>query len=144
MSPDVRPVTTDEELRACWPVLAELRPHLDETDFLRRFRIQSGEGYRLVSTGDGDRILGVAGYRVLHTLAWGRVLYLDDLVVTGPEHGRGIGSRLLRHVQAEAARLGCDEVHLDTGYQRHRAHRSYLRHGFDLIAHHLAWRPESS
>ena len=31
-----------------------------------------------------------------------------------------------------------DQVHLDSGPQRHDAHRLYLNHGFKIIGHHLA------
>jgi hypothetical protein len=31
-------------------------------------------------------------------------------------------------------------VHLDTGYHRQAAHKAYLRNGFELNCHHLAWK----
>jgi hypothetical protein len=33
-------------------------------------------------------------------------------------------------------------VHLDTGYHRHLAHRAYLKNGFQIDCHHMAWRPD--
>ncbi len=54
----------------------------------------------------------------MHTMAWGRICYLDDLIVDPGQPGTGLGHLLLRFVEQEAVRLGCASVHLDTGYQR--------------------------
>jgi GNAT superfamily N-acetyltransferase len=72
-------------------------------------------------------------------MAWGHVLYIDDLVALEAFHGAGLGTLLLQHLQAEARRAGCASVQLDTGYQRRLAHRAYLRNGFHLDCHHMAW-----
>lgn len=138
----VRAVGTDEEAVRCWPVLRELRPHLrDQGDFLRRWRTQVSEGYQLVYVENAGQVVAVAGYRVLTTMAWGRVVYIDDLVALPVVHGGGFGALLLRHIKSVAAELDCDAVHLDTGYQRHAAHLSYLRNGFELVCHHMSWTP---
>ena len=138
----VRAVGTDEEALRCWPVLRELRPHVDDQgDFLRRWRTQASEGYQLVYVESAGQVVAVAGYRVLTTMAWGRIVYIDDLVALPVVHGGGFGALLLRHIKSVAAELGCDAVHLDTGYQRHAAHLSYLRNGFELVCHHMSWTP---
>ena len=138
--------SSEDAAARCWPVLRELRPHLLElTDFLQRWRTQVGEGYQLVYAEDAGQVVAVAGYRVMTTLAWGRIVYIDDLVALPGVHGRGFGALLLSHIKAAAVELGCDGVHLDTGYQRHAAHVSYLRNGFDLVCHHMSWtRPVSA
>jgi GNAT superfamily N-acetyltransferase len=137
---EIRVAREEPDVRRCWPAFRELRPHLaSEDDFVDRWRRQLNEGYVIVFVVDGHRVPAAAGYRVMHTMAWGRIIYIDDLVAIEAVHGIGLGRALLLHIQAEARRLGCDAVHLDTGYQRHRAHRSYLRNGFHLDCHHLAW-----
>lgn len=47
---------------------------------------------------------------------------------------------MLKWLQEHAKARQCDAVHLDTGYQRHAAHLAYLRNGFELNCHHLAWK----
>ncbi|MDN4611819.1 GNAT family N-acetyltransferase [Arthrobacter burdickii] len=133
-------VADEEQARRCFPAFHELRPHLDEDTFVARWREQSSTGYQIVAIEADGRIVAAAGFRELTTMAWGRILYLDDLIALPEHRGHGYGGRLLRHLQHEAIRRGCDELHLDTGYTRHDAHRSYLRNGFDLICHHMAWR----
>ncbi|MEV7489389.1 GNAT family N-acetyltransferase [Streptomyces anulatus] len=73
-------------------------------------------------------------------MARGRAVYLDDLCALTEHQGAGLGRAVLGFVQDEARRLGCGAVHLDTGYHRRRAHRTYLRSGFELSLHHLEWK----
>lgn len=123
--------------------MVELRPTSAET--LDRFvaRVdhdQRPQGYRLVAAFDpaDEAAAAVAGFRFLANLAWGDVLYIDDLSTRTAFRRRGYGQALLDAVAAEAARLGCDAVHLDSGHHRHDAHRIYLSSGYRITAHHFA------
>ena len=138
---DIHAARIEADVRKCWPAFHELRPHLQsEDEFVERWRKQLEEGYQIVCVKDGDKVVAAAGYRFLNTMAWGHILYIDDLVALQTSHRTGLGTLLLQHLQNEARERGCDAVHLDTGYQRHLAHRSYLRNGFHLDCHHMAWR----
>ena len=135
-------IANDEaEVRQCWPVFHELRPHLpSEEEFVGRWRRQvENEGYQVIYLRDGDKVVAAAGYRFFHTMAWGHIMYVDDLVATKGSQRTGLGTLLLQHLQKEAKDHGCDSVHLDTGYHRHLAHRSYLRNRFQFHCHHMAW-----
>ncbi|HTU46957.1 MAG TPA: GNAT family N-acetyltransferase [Bryobacteraceae bacterium] len=137
---EVRVAREEAEVRRCWKAYKELRPHLrSEEELVERWRIQTREGFQIVYIPEGDTVPAAAGYRFLRTLAWGHILYIDDLVAVTTHHKTGLGTTLLRYLQEEARRLGCDAVHLDTGYQRHLAHLAYLRNGFHFDCHHLAW-----
>ena len=139
MPVDLSPALEEAAVRACWPVFAQLRPQLaSEEEFIARWRTQREEGYRILRADEAGTILGAAGFRILHTMAWGRILYLDDLIVDEAARGTGLGRRLLATLKEIARDADCDQVHLDTGYQRHAAHRAYLRAGFHLDCHHLA------
>jgi len=121
-----------------------LRPHLGSRDqFARRIDdLQRPEGFRVAASfgDDPGRAAAYAGFRIAHNTAWGHHLYVDDLS-TLPEHRRqGHGGALLRWLFAEAHRLGCDELHLDSGHQRFDAHRVYLAGGLDITAHHFRAR----
>ena len=132
---------TDQFVRRCWLVFKELRPHLEsEDEFVVRWQRQANEGYRIVFAEEDGIVQAAAGYRFLHTMAWGHILYIDDLVALSSAHRRGFGTLLLRHLQNEAREADCDAVHLDIGYQRHLAHRAYLKNGFHIDCHHMAWR----
>jgi GNAT superfamily N-acetyltransferase len=99
--------------------------------------VQEGEGYRLAMLVDQARIVAVAGYRVGHNLAWGKYLYVDDLVTDAARRSEGHGECLMDWLVTTARELGCDELHLDSGVQRYGAHRFYLRYGMDITSHHF-------
>ena len=137
---DIHIARIEADVRQCWLAFHELRPHLQsEDEFVERWRKQVEESYRIVYVKDGDKVVAAAGYRFLNTMAWGHILYIDDLVALQAFHQTGLGTLLLRYLQNEARERGCDAVHLDTGYQRDLAHRAYLRNGFHMDCHHMAW-----
>jgi len=125
-------------IRRCYPVMAQLRPHLSETTFceqvLRQFETQ---GYRLAAVEEGGAIVAVAGYRYMENLAWGRFLYIDDLITDEARRGQGYGGGLFDWIVAEAEREGCRALHLDSGVQRFAAHRFYLGKGMEMTSRHF-------
>src|SRR3954469_8808779 len=105
--------TSDSEIAACFPVFRELRPHLVEADFIPRVRRQASAGYRLVFIGGSQGVVAAAGYRIVEFLAWGKVLYVDDLITLPERRGAGLGSALMEWLIAHARDEKCDELHLD-------------------------------
>lgn len=128
----------DEEIAACWPVMAELRPHVRESEFVTRVRRQAEGGYRLARLEAAGRVVSVAGYRLSENLAWGRHLYVDDLVTAAAARSKGYGEALFNWLVEEARRNECDALHLDSGVQRFAAHRFYLAMRMDITSHHFA------
>lgn len=130
---------TDAEIRACYATMAELRPHVREDEFLGRVRKQMEDGYELAFVEDDQAgVTAVAGFRVSRNLAWGRFLYVDDLITRASTRSKGHGKALMDWLVAEARRRGCDELHLDSGVQRFAAHRFYLRERLEITSHHFA------
>ncbi len=125
-------------VRALWPVLRELRPHLDEDAFAAAAAAQREEGYRLIAAWRGDAPLGAAGFRVQHMLAHGRFLYVDDLVTRESVRGEGVGKALIDWLVAEAKRLHCASLQLDSGTWRHAAHAFYFARGMHVSSFHFA------
>ena len=118
-----------------------LRTHyVDEAEFVRRVdEVQRPQGYRLVGAFEDDRVTAVAGFRVLHNLAWGDALYVDDLSTLPEARGRGHGAALLEWCAEEARRLGCAELHLDSGVgpEREDAHRLYFNQRLRISSYHF-------
>jgi GNAT superfamily N-acetyltransferase len=144
-TPNVGSVTialaaSDDEIRACHPVLAQLRPGLEPARLLALARLQEREGYRVLALREDGVVAAVAGFRICHNLAWGRHLYVDDLVTDSARQSRGHGRRLMHWMLDHAARENCEELHLDSGVQRFGAHRFYLRLGLDITSHHFRVR----
>ncbi len=143
---EIRLAQTDDEIRACFAVMRQLREHLVDTEFLRRIKLQQQGGYRLCYLTDGESVASasapvavrsVAGFRLIENLANGRVLYIDDLVTDPDARSKGYGQKVLDWLIAEAKAAGCDTLELDSGVQRFGAHRFYLRNRMDISSHHF-------
>jgi GNAT superfamily N-acetyltransferase len=129
---------TPGDIERCFPVMHELRPHLDAEQFLQRVERQREAGYQLCFVADGDQVNAVAGFRTFESLAWGRVLYVDDLVTTETARSSGYGTALFDWLVDYARINDCDEFHLDSGVQRFGAHRFYLNRGMAISSHHFS------
>jgi GNAT superfamily N-acetyltransferase len=134
---------TPVETALAHPAMAELRWSFGDRDrFVHHVdTVLRPEGYRLLAAivTEVDDAVAVAGFRCGHSLAWGAYLYIDDLC-TLPEHRRrGHAGVLLEWLMAQADRLRCDQVHLDsgTGAERFSAHRLYYNRGLAIWSHHF-------
>jgi GNAT superfamily N-acetyltransferase len=137
----IRELKGDDSALA-YVAMAELRRLDSREDFLDRVATQRGEGYRIVASfedGDADAA-AVAGFRLAHFLAWGKAIYVDDLSTRASFRGRGHGAGLMDWLIAEARRLDCDQLHLDSGVgaDRESAHRLYLNKRLRISAHHFS------
>ena len=128
---------SDEDVLACFPVMRHLRDLEDEPSFLRRVRSQQRSGYQLAALRDGGDPVAVAGFRLGESLAWGRHLYVDDLVTLPEARSRGYGAALLRWLAEFGRARGVGQLHLDSGAQRVAAHRFYEREGFEGSSIHF-------
>jgi GNAT superfamily N-acetyltransferase len=98
-------------------------------------------GYRLVGVFalDREQAAAVAGFRVGDSLAWGHYLYVDDLSTAPDARRQGHAGALLDWLAQEGRKLGCGQLHLDsgTGAERFDAHRLYHNHGLAIYSHHF-------
>ena len=136
---EVRNLSSDEEIQATFPVVNQLRPHLDEDEYLTTVRrMEDKEGYRVSAVFEDERVCCVAGYRFMELLAYGKVLYVDDLVTEEAARSRNFGGCMIGWLADEARSKGCKMLHLDSGVQRHAAHRFYFREGMNISSYHFA------
>lgn len=107
-------------------------------DFLPQVRRQQLQSYQIVALRHEGVVKSAAGFRFAEFLAWGKVLYIDDLTTLPGETSQGFAGALMDWLIAYGGSNQCQSVHLDTGYTRHAAHRLYLHKGLRLNCHHLA------
>jgi GNAT superfamily N-acetyltransferase len=121
---------TPDSLLPAFDVMRQLRPHLtDAHSFAAQVARQHVEGYHLLAAFDAGSIIGLAGYRTLTNLLYGRFVYVDDLVVDGRLQRGGVGAQLLDAVRQIAREAGCAQFVLDTGLHMPLAQRFYFRNG---------------
>ncbi len=130
---------TAEEIARCLPVIRELRPHLDdEIAFIKRIQRQQRHGYRLAALEVGEQVRAVVGFRISESLARGRHIYVDDLVVSAADRSKGAGKRLFEWLLVEARDNSCTQIHLDSEVKHHDTHRFFLARKMEITSHHFA------
>jgi ribosomal protein S18 acetylase RimI-like enzyme len=129
---------SEQEISDCYPVMAELRPHIQPDEFVPIVRrLAEFAGFQLSFLTDGE-IRAVAGFRISEWLAGGRYLEIEDLVVKSGQRSRGYGSELFDWLLEHAKENNCRQVRLVSRVSRLDAHRFYLRKGMNVEAHYFS------
>ena len=131
--------TTDEQLLKCRKAILELRPHITSGEYLEKAKLLLSEGAQMIYVDEGAEAPAVLTFRINYYFYRGKNLYIDDLGTLTQSRGKGYAGALLDFTIQYAKDNNCDNVHLDSGYQkeRHDAHRLYLNKGFYLASHHF-------
>jgi ribosomal protein S18 acetylase RimI-like enzyme len=93
--------------------------------------------YEIFGAFEGGKLLGVAGAWIATKIWCGRYLEIDNLVVAPAARSRGIGSLLMRHLEALAQQRDCKIIVLDSYAANYPSHRLYHRHGFEIWSFHF-------
>lgn len=126
----IRHAETEDDLRACWPTMRELRPHIDSAEmFIERFERMRAQSYRLLVIWRDSEVLALGGYRYQENLLYGRAIYLDDFVTRESSRGEGWGQLIINVVTSLAEDAGCEKLVLDTSLANALAQRFYFRQG---------------
>jgi GNAT superfamily N-acetyltransferase len=134
----IKKMTTDEEIVSTFEVMKQLRTHLSEALYLEMARRQhETNNYNIAAVIEDGVVKCVAGYRIAECLSWGKFLYVDDLVTDGNTRSQNCGKQMMAWLSNEAKENGCAQLHLDSGVQRHAAHRFYLRERMDITCYHF-------
>lgn len=138
MHMNVRIAETDNDIDKIVDVLLELRSTFSRDALLAQVKQQQEVGYQLAYVEQDGEVLCVAGFVVGTKLAWGKHIYVDDLVTAERHRSKGAGATMIEWLKVHALELGCTQLHLDSGVQRFGAHRFYLREGFIIGSHHFS------
>ncbi|REK52228.1 MAG: GNAT family N-acetyltransferase [Thermobacillus sp.] len=118
--------------------MKQLRPHLIEETYLKTIRqLQDEHGYRLIAIFEDGKAKAAAGFRICSSLAWGKYLYVDDLITDEQNRSRGFAKLLFDWLDEEVKKNECAGIHLDSGVHRHDAHRFYLNRKLKITCHHF-------
>jgi GNAT superfamily N-acetyltransferase len=131
-------IESREDIDHCFDVFKVLRPHIEKEQFIDQVVRQKSQSYQIVGLKVNGKIESAAGFRFAKFLAWGKVLYVDDLTTLPQSRGNGYAAVLMDWLIEYAKANECDQLHLDTGHQRHSAHKLYLKKGLNIVSHHLS------
>jgi len=129
---------SEQEVSDCYPVMAELRPHLKREEFVSTVkRLAEIAGYQLAYLTDGG-IKAVAGFRISEWLASGKYLDIEDLVATSSARSKGYGGELFDWLVKHAEENDCDQIRLVSRVTRYDAHRFYLNQRMMIEAYYFS------
>ncbi len=108
---------------------------MDQIDYMLAGRYTPGNLEKYLASVDcwmyllwlDDRAVGYCSYALTQTP---HELKLEQLYLLPELHGHGLGSFMLRHVNAEARRLGCQTIMLTVNKGNHSSIAVYLKSGF--------------
>lgn len=125
----IQELLESDSLLKAFPIVQQLRPHLNETAYLNFLKDMQKEGYRMFALCDtvidAEKIIAVIGVIQLTNLAYGKHLWVHDLITDVSHRSKGYGEILLSFINNLAKKNGCAVVALSSGFQRIGAHKFY-------------------
>ncbi len=129
---------SSEEISKCFPIMAELRPHLTIEKFVTQvLRMQQLHNYQLLSIEDNG-VKALAGIRIGEWLHTGKYLEIEDLITAAEHRSKGYGEQLFHWIKNYANEMDCNQVRLVSGAHRERAHRFYINQGMVFEAKYFS------
>ncbi|ENH96746.1 GCN5-like N-acetyltransferase [Gracilibacillus halophilus YIM-C55.5] len=126
MNVNVCELQSQEEILEAFPVMKQLRTHLDEMTYLDLvMEAKEKDMFRLFALYDQEEIVAVTGCKPMITLYYGRFVWVCDLVTDRSKRSNGYGEQLLTYVHKWASKNGYETVALSSGIDRIDAHRFY-------------------
>lgn len=130
---------TDEEIKDCYGVMSQLRPHLSLEHFVEQVKRQMKDSnFRLVYLEENEVIKAVAGIRVAEWLGTGKNLEIEDLVSSESERSKGFGGKLFDWIVDYGKSEKCSQIKLVSHVKRFDAHRFYLNKRMKIEAHYFS------
>lgn len=133
--------SSDKDIEKICSVLLQLRPQYSMETLTQQIQEQRrSQNYQLAYVEQDNQVLCVAGFVMTLKLAWGKCIYIDDLVTDEQHRSTGAGQVLMAWFKSYAANNDCKEIHLDSGVGLNRAaaHKFYLQQGFVIASHHFS------
>ncbi|MGN7287388.1 GNAT family N-acetyltransferase [Shouchella rhizosphaerae] len=122
----IKELQSEKEILAAFPVVKQLRTHLDESEYLEFvIEAQGKDRYKMLALFEEDEIVAVIGFKPMVTLYYGRFVWVCDLVTDQKKRSKGYGEKLLTYVHEWAKNHHYEQVALSSGLQRESAHRFY-------------------
>jgi GNAT superfamily N-acetyltransferase len=139
MSTEISLAKTPDEIADTWPVMHQLRPHLDAEAYVAQvLRLQTERDFKLARMVVDGTVVAVAGLRFGEWLPGGRYLEIEDFVTCEAYRSQGYGSVFFDWIAALGRETDCRHLRLTSAVHREAAHRFYRRKGMSLGAYYFS------
>lgn len=119
-----------EDLDAAFPIISQLRPHLNRMQFAELIQKMAHENYKLWAYIDRNKVLGLVSTRVYTDFVRGAHVYIDDLVTDQNSRSLGVGAAILKHAERLATNLKLPSLRLCCATENESGLKFYKREGW--------------
>lgn len=105
--------TSAIEIEQCFPVMSQLRLHLERQRFVRQVQFQIAAGCQLAYLKN-SQVVAVAGFRIATCSAWVKYLSIEDLVIDEKKRSQTYGQTMFTWLIEYAKYNNCQQLHLDS------------------------------
>ena len=136
--PKIRELAAEDH-PAANALFAQLNPDVPPAVLAQRFATILAEHphYRIFGAFEDGQLAAVAGVWIATKIWCGRYLEIDNLVVDSSRRSSGLGSALMRYLEALAIEENCNIGVLDSYTSNHASHRLYHRLGYEIRGFHF-------
>lgn len=131
-------IDNPQEIAKAFPVILQLRPHLDLKSYQILIHSMKTEAYELWAYFEQDEIKGLMGMRVYTDFVRGAHLYIDDLVIDEKYRSQKIGAKLLAFAELEAKQRKIPSLRLacalsNTGGMKFYEREAWARRSYNYV-----------
>lgn len=132
----IKELCCKEDYIKAFPVIKQLRQHLNQDTYLEQLKDMRSEGYRMFALFSNEVVVAVTGIIVLTNFYYGKHVWVNDLVTDTHNRSKDYGKTLLSYINKWAMDHDCAVVALSSGLAREQAHKFYeSKMEFDKVSY---------
>lgn len=134
----IRDLTTKEEMLAAFPLVNLMYKKMSESEFSSALdEMINLSNYKMIAAFEGEKMIGVSGYWIASMLYCGLYLQASNIVVSDEFRSKGIGKKILNHLEEKAKKANCKKIVLDSYTENKKSHPLYFRENFYIRGFHF-------
>lgn len=119
------------DLETAFPIMQQLRSHLTYDKFCGLLIQMAKEDYKLWAAIENNFMIGLVSSRLYTDLVRGPHIYVDDLVISEKARSRGVGAKLLNHLEQLSLNEGQGLLRLCCGLENNGGLKFYRKEGWN-------------
>ena len=126
-----------EEISNILPLLQILNPGMDHELISQRIDIMLQHQYECIGIYDGDRLIGISGYWILHKVYAGKHIEPDNVIIHPDYRNKKLGEKLLEWIHDLARKENCNTSEINCFSINHAGYKFWINQGYEIIGFHM-------
>lgn len=134
----IKELNSKEEILESFEVLSQIYADLAKDSYVEEVLNMMQRGYKMAAVFEGEKdtteakCIGVVGIRVSRRLQHGKILEIEDFMISRQKRGIGVGKMLIRWVEWQAMNFDCKSIMCNLESKRLESHKILSRENFLL------------